>query len=122
MCLHMRFYRTHGRRKRSHFRTWLFPGPLNMKGYNKIVEICRLALEKKLDYAWVDTSCIDKTSSAELTESINSMFQRYVNAAVCFAYLADLPAQTEFTDGIDQCWWLTRGWTLQELIAPRNLL
>jgi len=90
-------------------------------GYTKITETCRLALEMDIEHAWVDTCCIDKSSSAELTESINSMFQWYENAAVCYVYLADLHPGTEFRDGIDKCRWINRGWTLQELIAPRNV-
>jgi hypothetical protein len=90
-------------------------------GYTKITETCRLALEMDIEHAWVDSCCIDKSSSAELTESINSMFQWYENAAVCYVYLADLHPGTEFRDGIDRCRWTNRGWTLQELIAPRNV-
>jgi hypothetical protein len=90
------------------------------QGYTKIVETCRLAIERGLDYAWVDTCCIDKCSSAELTEAINSMFSYYAKSSICFAYLVDLhPGTSE--EGIDACRWFTRGWTLQELIAPREL-
>jgi hypothetical protein len=94
---------------------------LNTKhGYTKIVETCRLALEQGLGYAWVDTCCIDKSSSAELTESINSMFGYYARSSICFAYLVDLqPGMSE--DSMHACRWFTRGWTLQELIAPRVL-
>jgi hypothetical protein len=85
----------------------------------------------------VDTCCIDKSSSAELTEAINSMFQWYKNAVVCYAYLSDLsPRQDAVMKdlGVDDsredyslasknelqgCKWFTRGWTLQELIAPK---
>jgi hypothetical protein len=87
-------------------------------GYTKIVETCRLALEQGLGYAWVDTCCIDKSSSAELTESINSMFGYYARSSICFAYLVDLqPGMSE--ESMHACRWFTRGWTLQELIAPR---
>lgn len=60
------------------------------RGYAKITETCRLAINHGLEFAWVDTCCIDKTSSAELTESINSMFRWYQKAAICFVYLIDL--------------------------------
>jgi len=60
------------------------------KGYAKITETCRLALGHSLEYVWIDTCCIDKTSSAELTESINSMFRWYQKARVCYVYLSDL--------------------------------
>jgi hypothetical protein len=72
-------------------------------GYKKITETCGLALEMDIEYAWVDTCCIDKSSSAELTESINSMFQWYKNAAICFVYLQDLESDVAFEDGIGNC-------------------
>lgn len=74
---------------------------------------------------WVDTCCIDKTSSAELSESINSMYSYYSRARVCFAYINDWDPNTSWED-LDAsesppCRWFTRGWTLQELIAPSNV-
>ncbi|KAK4186942.1 HET-domain-containing protein [Podospora australis] len=86
-------------------------------GWDKIAQSCRLALKEGLRYAWVDTCCIDKSSSAELTEAINSMFRWYGRAKVCYAYLADLEPGKEMKD----CRWFTRGWTLQELIAPKDV-
>ncbi|KAK4197898.1 heterokaryon incompatibility protein-domain-containing protein [Triangularia verruculosa] len=91
------------------------------RGYSKITETCRLALEKGIGYAWIDTCCIDKSSSAELSESINSMFKWYQRAEICVVYLADLKCTVEFEQGIKDCRWVTRGWTLQELIAPKHL-
>jgi hypothetical protein len=100
------------------------------KGYKKILSTCKLARETRdsLKWAWVDTCCIDKTSSAELSEAINSMFSWYHNARVCYVWLSDLPAAAkgEDSDKVDtaelaKCRWFTRGWTLQELIAPRTL-
>jgi len=61
-----------------------------MKGFGKIERTCQLALNSGIQWAWVDTCCIDKSSSAELTEAINSMFRWYQESAVCFAYLSDL--------------------------------
>jgi len=61
-----------------------------MKGFKKIDMTCQLAAEEGLQYAWVDTCCIDKRSSAELTEAINSMFRWYERAEVCFTLLSDL--------------------------------
>ncbi|CAJ2506722.1 Uu.00g079080.m01.CDS01 [Anthostomella pinea] len=58
-------------------------------GLGKIIRTCRLALEEGIDYAWVDTCCIDKSSSAELSEAINSMFAWYRDSAVCYAWLSD---------------------------------
>lgn len=90
------------------------------KGYAKITESCRLALSQGLEYTWIDTCCIDKTSSAELTESINSMFRWYQKASVCYVYLFDLHT-TSAGPELASCVWFTRGWTLQELLAPSKI-
>jgi hypothetical protein len=87
------------------------------KGYAKIDMTIALALGDGLSYVWVDTCCIDKSSSAELTEAINSMFDWYATAEVCYVYLSDL-ASDHSLDHLHQCRWFTRGWTLQETIAP----
>ncbi|KAK4126762.1 hypothetical protein N657DRAFT_668795 [Parathielavia appendiculata] len=91
-------------------------------GFRKIQQTCAVAFHRdKLEYAWVDSCCIDKTSSAELTEAINSMFAWYRDAAVCYVFLADLEPGTEedLQRNLPGCRYFTRGWTLQELIAPR---
>ncbi|KAH8723088.1 heterokaryon incompatibility protein-domain-containing protein [Phaeosphaeriaceae sp. PMI808] len=88
-------------------------------GYAKIVATCRQASRRGIGYAWVDTCCIDKTSSSELSEAINSMYQWYWNAEVCFALLADFDDTTTLGVGLPKCRWFTRGWCLQELIAPK---
>ncbi|KAM7189310.1 Heterokaryon incompatibility protein (HET) domain containing protein [Naviculisporaceae sp. PSN 640] len=101
---------------------WMSPAGLqgNGKGKVKIRSACELAQRQGYRYIWVDTCCIDKSSSAELTEAINSMFQWYQNSRVCYAYLSDLTtAQPE--DSMRHCRWFTRGWTLQELIAPTSV-
>ncbi|KAF2105851.1 heterokaryon incompatibility protein-domain-containing protein [Lophiotrema nucula] len=91
----------------------------NKPGYHKILQVCEMAKKEpyELQYAWVDTCCIDKTSSAELTESINSMFRYYKEAAVCFAHLADWDLITG-SSAFNTSRWFKRGWTLQELVAP----
>jgi len=86
-------------------------------GFAKIMGACTLAACDGYDYIWIDTCCIDKSSSAELTEAINSMYRWYKSATICYAYLYD----THTTEGIGASKWLTRGWTLQELIAPRDV-
>jgi hypothetical protein len=94
------------------------------KGFKKIKECCRIAAEDGFEYAWVDTCCIDKTSSAELSEAINSMFRWYRNAEVCYAFLSDVPSDEdpqEEGSAFRYSRWFTRGWTLQELIAPAHL-
>lgn len=99
---------------------------LRKQGFRKIEKVCELAREAGLLYVWVDTCCIDKTSSAELAEAINSMFQWYKDAAVCYAWLADLLPPGRFSvkdtnSRFKDCRWFTRGWTLQELIAPKEV-
>ena len=92
-------------------------------GYRKIQKTCELARIDGFSHAWVDTCCIDKSSSAELSEAINSMFQWYQSAKICYAYLADLISeQNELEHALPKCRWFTRGWCLQELIAPREIL
>ncbi|KAK0750815.1 heterokaryon incompatibility protein-domain-containing protein [Schizothecium vesticola] len=84
---------------------------LRKQGFAKLRKSVALAKRNGFgfDYLWVDTCCIDKSSSVELSEAINSMHQWYQNADVCYAYLAD----AELAGSED----FTRGWTLQELIA-----
>lgn len=87
-------------------------------GYNKIVTFCDRAMALGLEWVWIDTCCIDKRSSAELSEAINSMFAWYQRADVCFAYLQDVKRPDKWQKS---SWW-HRGWTLQELIAPRKMI
>ena len=89
--------------------------------FRKIKNFCSLVRQRvKLRWVWIDTCCIDKKSSAELSEAINSMFQWYKHAAVCYAYLSSVVAGpwTVQKQQFRQSPWFTRGWTLQELIAP----
>jgi hypothetical protein len=93
-------------------------------GFKKIEKCARLAAEHRLGYFWIDTCCIDKSSSAELSEAINSMYRWYQHAAVCFVYMNDVTVspmtglnEDEFR--LSEYW--KRGWTLQELIAPYNV-
>lgn len=87
------------------------------KGFAKIEMTCLFAKSQGYPYAWVDTCCIDKSSSAELSEAINSMFRWYKDAQYCYAYLSDYHPTT-VDESFGRCRWFTRGWTLQELIAP----
>ncbi|KAI4919175.1 hypothetical protein J4E85_009432 [Alternaria conjuncta] len=87
-------------------------------GWRKIDLSCKQAKEDGYDYVWCDTCCIDKNSSAELSESINSMFRWYQEAEKCYAFLEDIQEVEELT----KAKWFTRGWTLQELIAPKSLV
>lgn len=96
---------------------------MKKSGYRKILNVCQKATAHNLEYAWVDTCCIDKTSSAELIEAINSMFKWYQMAEVCYVFLSDLPPRGKghVKESMGACRWYTRGWCLQELIAPENL-
>ncbi|KAJ9142072.1 HET-domain-containing protein [Pleurostoma richardsiae] len=101
------------------FRDWGTPDGATREGISKILKTCELAREEyKVPYAWADTCCIDKSSSAELSEAINSMFAWYRGAAFCLAYLSDLEALPLSGSVLAESRWFTRGWTLQELIAP----
>lgn len=112
------------------------------KGWNKILGSAIQAANHGYNYAWIDTCCIDKTSSAELSEAINSMFRWYRESKVCFAYLEDVsiepkrkvieiesdsdatgpPSPCPASCLLSKSRWFKRGWTLQELIAPRIVL
>lgn len=88
------------------------------KGYKKFSSFCRQAQQDGYTWVWIDNCCIDKSSSAELSEAINSMFRWYEYSQVCYTYLADAAG-----DKIEEnCRWVFRGWTLQELIAPSEVL
>ncbi|KAI0449389.1 heterokaryon incompatibility protein-domain-containing protein [Xylaria acuta] len=107
------------------------------RGFWKIERCCEIARRQGIHYAWVDTCCIDKTNNAELSEAINSMYRWYQDAEVCYAYLSDVWSSdvpspiTSFggDDDVDfvhpspfyQSRWFSRGWTLQELVAPKSV-
>lgn len=93
------------------------PEHQHLKGYQKVKAFCEEARRNNFHYAWADTCCIDKKSSAELGEAINSMYMWYERADICYAYLCDVDG----VDDVAQSSWLTRGWTLQELLAPTKL-
>ncbi|KIJ61140.1 hypothetical protein HYDPIDRAFT_42901 [Hydnomerulius pinastri MD-312] len=88
----------------------------------KVRNACLIARAYSHRYIWIDSCCIDSTSSAELSEAINSMYAWYRDASVCYAFLADVPHDGD-PSAVDSLFrksrWWKRGWTLQELIAPR---
>lgn len=92
----------------------------NKAGYCKLTLCAKQAAHDGLQFFWVDTCCMDKSSSAELSEAINSMFRLYKDSAVCYVYLSDLKPSIDLSTALKGCRWFTRGWTLQELIAPNN--
>ncbi|KAF7540571.1 hypothetical protein G7054_g1266 [Neopestalotiopsis clavispora] len=97
--------------------------------YNKIQFCVKQAAKDGLDYSWVDTCCINKSSSAELQEAITIMFNWYRDAAKCYVYLSDVSATERGSAHHPVPWelafrqsrWFKRGWTLQELIAPKTV-
>ncbi|KAF9473239.1 hypothetical protein BDN70DRAFT_843725 [Pholiota conissans] len=85
------------------------------RGYQKLANFCRVAaIDYGVTLGWMDTICINKESSSELDESIRSMFKWYSYAEVCVTHLADIMT----VDNMRHDTWFTRGWTLQELLAP----
>ena len=94
--------------------------------FDKVLKCCSFPQTHAIDWVWIDTCCIDKKSSAELSEAINSMYRWYERAEVCYAYLSDVrcanihlqSSRAEFRNSV----WFTRGWTLQELLAPSKVI
>jgi hypothetical protein len=101
-------------------------------GYEKIRLCAEQADLDGLKYSWVDTCCIAKSSSTELEEAINSMYRWYSEAKICYAYLSDMDSstgddseellETGKDDFPKESRWFTRGWTLQELLAPKRII
>ncbi|KAF4930545.1 Vegetative incompatibility protein HET-E-1 [Colletotrichum fructicola] len=91
--------------------------PTGRVSYKKITGFCNKAFDAGFKWAWVDTCCINHDDSEEQKRSINSMFEWYRKSEVCYAYLADVATGGD----IRESEWFTRGWTLQELLAPGNL-
>lgn len=99
------------------------------KGYRKIEFCAEKVAKDQLQYFWIDTCCINKWDLNELSVSINSMFRWYKDAKTCYVFLADVSAPTAATAAQQSSWetsfrtseWFCRGWTLQELIAPKSV-
>ncbi|KXX78246.1 Vegetative incompatibility protein HET-E-1 [Madurella mycetomatis] len=101
-------------------------GKINKAGIGsvKFWGSCRQAEKDGLGYVWIDTCCIDKTNLVELSEAINSMFRWYHRASLCYAYLSDVPGDDDPRkpgSKFRTSRWFGRGWTLQELLAPKQL-
>jgi hypothetical protein len=99
-------------------------------GYAKLRFCGEQARKDGLEYFWVDTCCINKANHVELSEAITSMFRWYRDAVKCYVYLSDVSARKRDNSGQTQwTWesafrksrWYTRGWTLQELLAPTTV-
>jgi len=101
-------------------------------GYDKLTFCAVQAKNDELGYCWIDTCCIDKSNSVEVQEAVNSMFRWYQNAARCYVYLPDVSTEprrsqeivaesSSWSSVFRQSRWFRRGWTLQELLAPRSV-
>jgi hypothetical protein len=106
------------------FQDWESGRGTEKEGYLKIMGACKQALLDKLEYVWIDTCCIDKSSSAELSEAINSMYRWYKGSTICYTYLVDVPDGTEPSTANEfaRSRIHGRGWTLQELIASEYVV
>jgi hypothetical protein len=100
------------------------PAGKQSDGTAKVIRFCHEMLQRGEQYAWVDTCCIDKTNSAELQEAINSMYKWYEDASICLVYMSDIEHSGNdpepLNEQLEKSMWFTRGWTLQELVAPQN--
>ena len=157
MSPNMRSYPTHGATKKLIFQDFKnLDKAQTISGFSKIVKTCQLTRQSGIKWAWIDTCCIDKKPSAELSESINSMYSWHRQSVVCYAYISDWrptvewvhlrPVDEDFTGHKTSLFeqetsyqaarhkdlnnsmhkpmplrWFTRGWTLQELIAPTRM-
>jgi len=81
----------------------------------------KFSRSQSLQYLWVDTNCINKESSSELSEAINSMYNWYRDSSMCLAFLDDFDIHKNPLTDLQHCRWFTRGWTLQELLAPSQV-
>jgi hypothetical protein len=102
---------------------------IRKEGYLKIQNFALQGKANGFEWGWVDTCCIDKTSSAELSEAINSMYRWYEEADSCYAYLSDVSSsdvegqqKLALEKQFAASRWFTRGWTLQELLAPQHVV
>jgi len=95
----------------------------NGKGYEKVKAFAEYIRKNMtaVEWLWIDTCCINKDSAAELSEAVNSMFEWYHNAKLCLAYLADVETSDDLSS-YEKSKWFERGWTLQELLAPRTVV
>ena len=90
-----------------------------LMGFSKIEGACKLAADDGYDWIWIDSCCIDKESSADVDKAINSMWTYYTKSNICYVYMADIPdCEVGWGISFQDSDWFTRGWTLQELIAP----
>lgn len=91
-------------------------------GYAKLRRACQTAQDQGLEWLWADTVCIDRSSTAALTEAVNSSFRWYQQSQICLVYLDDFESGeatiASIREQLSRCRWMWRSWTLQELVAP----
>lgn len=117
------------------FERFMKPAQRSGPGFAKIEKFCKLLRKPSfytpsslspVEWGWVDTCCIDKRSSAELSEAVNSMAQWYKNAQICVAHLSDVSISDRQADDrekqLGKSTWFTRGWTLQELLFSAHVM
>ncbi len=93
------------------------------RGFEKIKKCCDQAQLDKIQWVWIDTCCLDRSNSEEISEAVNSMYKWFENAAVCYAYLSDVSSSDDqIRPTLQRCRYFTRKWTLQELVAPRSVV
>lgn len=93
------------------------------EGYRKVKAACDMALSQHFEWIWIDTCCINKSSTAELSEALNSMWRWYKDCRTCYAYLEDVEGLSDLNSGtFSKSRWFTRGWTLKELLAPSQVI
>ncbi|KIO10640.1 hypothetical protein M404DRAFT_128934, partial [Pisolithus tinctorius Marx 270] len=93
---------------------WNLPDtPLNEKLRNFCKEVRRLGH----NWAWSDTCCIDKSTSSTLNQSLTSMYKWYANSVATLVFLAGVAHPSKSGD-LARSIWMTRAWTLQELLSP----
>ena len=101
----------------------------NKTGYAKLWFCANQAEKDGLEYFWIDTCCINKANHVELSKTITSMFRWYQEATKCYVYLPDVSVDDDSQPVMRHKWdtafqtsrWFTRGWTLQELLAPASI-
>ncbi|KAG2349975.1 hypothetical protein BDR05DRAFT_955819 [Suillus weaverae] len=86
----------------------------------KLQKFCEVARDAGYCWAWSDTCCIDQNNNAEVSRSVNSMFTWYRHSALTIVHLSDVPPSS--TGALADCTWNTRGWTVQEFLAPKIIL
>jgi hypothetical protein len=93
----------------------------NKSGFVKLEAFCRIALEHGLQHVWIDTCCVDRNSSAEVSEYSNALFEYYAKAELCITYLDDIEDHPKDSYFLDRSMWFSESWNLPALVAPRDL-